>query len=180
MIRIKHFLIILLLPVLLYAQDKDYSKELGYIDFGDLSQFENNDNITEVYLDESLLGMVSKMSQDEDAKFISKLKLIKVNVFQIDPQNQKSVQNKINDIDKMLMSKKWNRIVRSKKNGEIANVYIMQDANKKIAGLVVTTIEEKGEAAFINIVGQIDFEDMNKLGDQFNIPSLGNGKGDKK
>jgi hypothetical protein len=180
MIRIKHFLIILLLPVLVYAQDKDYSKELGYIDFGDLSQFEKDDNITEVYLDESLLGMVSNMTDDEDAKFISKLKLIKVNVFQVDPQNQKSVQNRINDIDKMLMSKKWNRIVRSKSKGEIANVYIKQDANNKIAGLVVTTIEEKGEAAFINIVGQIDLEDMSKLGNQFNIPSLGDGKSDKK
>jgi hypothetical protein len=170
--NIKTLLILLLFPVLIYAQEKDYSKEAGYVDFGDLTQFEKDDNITEVYLDEGLLGMVSKMSKDDDAQFIGNLKLIKVNVFQVDIKNQKSVQNKINEIDKKLMAGNWNRIVRSKTKGEIANVYIKQDANNKIAGLVVTTIDEGGEAAFINIVGQIELDNMSKLGDKFNIPSL--------
>jgi hypothetical protein len=173
MIHKKYILMLLILPAFLYAQDRDYSKELGYVDFGDLTQFEKDDNITEVYLDESLLGMVSKMSKDEDSEMIGNLKLIKVNVFHVDEANRKGIQNKINDIDKMLMSRKWNRIVRSKTKDETANVYIMQDANKKVAGLVVTTIGKDGEAAFINIVGQIDLESMGNLGSKFNIPSLG-------
>jgi hypothetical protein len=165
-----------MVPVFLYAQEKDYSKEQGYIDFGDLTQFEKDDNITEVYLDESILKMVSKMSKEEDkeaAQLIAGLKLIKVNVFQVDPSNEKSIQNKITDIDKKLISNKWNRIVKTKQKGELANVYIKQDANNNITGLVVTTFGDKGEAAFINIVGPIDMEQIGKLGDKFNIPSIG-------
>jgi hypothetical protein len=180
MILKKYFLIILLLPLLLQAQERDYSKDPGYVDFGDLTRFEKDDNITEIYLDEGLLGMVSKMSNDEDSKFIGGLKLIRVNVFQVDSLNHKSVRNKINEIDKGLMAKKWNRIVRTKSKNEVVNVYIKQEANKRISGLVVTTIEEKGEAAFINIVGEINLEDMGKLGARFNIPSISNGQDKKK
>jgi hypothetical protein len=175
--KTKTLLSLLIIPLFLYAQEKDYSRELGYVDFGDFSAYISNDNITEVYLDEGILGIVSKMSKDDDGEFMSKLKLIRVNVFQVDPDNQKNVMSKINDIDKKLMAQKWNRIVRSKSKGEVANVYIKQDANNNIAGLVITTIEEKGEAAFINIVGQIDLESMGKLGDKFNIPSLGKSNG---
>jgi len=175
MLRIKYLLIILLAPVFLYAQEKDYSGEPGYVDFGDLAQFEKDDNITEVYLDESILKMVSKMSKEKDkeaAELIAGLKLIKVNVFQVDQKNEKSVQNKITEIDKKLISANWNRIVKTKQKGELANVYIKQDANGKITGLVVTTLEDKGEAAFINIVGPIDIEQIGKLSDKFNLPSL--------
>jgi hypothetical protein len=180
MINVKTLVLLLMVPLFLYAQDKDYSGELGYVDFGDFSSIISDDNITEVYLDEGILGMVSKMSKDDQGEFMSKLKLIRVNVFQVEPGNQKNVMSKINDIDKKLSAQKWNRIVRTKSKTEVANVYIKQDANNRIAGLVVTTIDEKGEAAFINIVGQIDLENMGMLGDKFNIPSLGNGssKGD--
>jgi hypothetical protein len=173
--KIKYLLLLLILPAVIIAQEKDYSKEPGYVDFGDLTQFEVDDNLTEIFLEESLLKMVSKMSNEEDketANLLGGLKLVKVNVFQVDQKNEKNVQNRIIEIDKMLMSKKWNRIVKSRSKGEVANVYIKQDSNNKIAGLVVTTIEDKGEAAFINIVGQIDLEQMGKLGTKFNIPSL--------
>jgi hypothetical protein len=173
--RVTYLLMILVLPVMLFAQDRDYSNEPGYVDFGNLTQFENDDNITEVLLEENLLKMVSKMSKEDDPELtnlLGNLKLIKVNVFQVDDKNQKSVQNKITEIDKMLSGKNWSRIVKSKQKGEMAYVYIKEDSNNKIAGLVVTTIQDKGEAAFINIVGQIDLEQIGKLGDKFNIPDL--------
>jgi hypothetical protein len=181
--KIKYLLILMLFPFVLNAQDKDYSKELGYVDFGDLTEFQKEDNLTEIFLEENLLKMVSKMSKedgDEMSSLLGNLKLVKVNAFQIDEKNQARVQSKINDIDKMLVSKKWDRIVRSKQKGEIANVYIKQDANNRIAGLVVTTIQDKGEVALVNIVGQIDLEQIGQLGTKFNIPSLDDVKKDKK
>ena len=172
----KYLLMILSVPVLLCAQQKDYSGEPGYVDFGDLTQFEKDDNITEVYLDEKLLQMVSKMSKEEEkgaSEFLSGLKLIKVNVFQVDQANEKNVQSKITEMDKQLVAKNWDRIVKSRQKGEFVNVYIKQDSNKKIAGLVVMVLENRGEAAFINIVGNIDLEQIGQLGHKFNIPSLG-------
>lgn len=174
--NVKYLLMLLFLPVFIYAQERDYSGEPGYVDFGDLTQFEKEDNITEVYLDEKLLQMVSKLSKEEDetaTELFSGLKLIKVNVFDVDPSNEKNIQNRITELDKKLISKNWDRIVKTRQRGEFVNVYIKQDSNKKIAGLVVMVLEKKGEAVFINIVGNIDLEQLGQLGHKFNIPSLG-------
>ncbi len=94
-------------------------------------------------------------------------------MFQVDQANEKNVQSKITEMDKQLVAKNWDRIVKSRQKGEFVNVYIKQDSNKKIAGLVVMVLENRGEAAFINIVGNIDLEQIGQLGHKFNIPSLG-------
>lgn len=40
-------------------------------------------------------------------------------------------------------------------------------------GLVVTSVGDDDEAAFVNIVGTIDLATLGRLGKQFNIPQLG-------
>jgi hypothetical protein len=66
----------------------------------------------------------------------------------------------------------WKRIVRTRSSEEIANVYIRLNDNKQIVGLVVTSVEQGGDAAFVNIVGNIDLATIGKLGKKFHIPSL--------
>ena len=76
----------LLFTLSIQAQRKDYSKEPGYLNFGDLAALENDDSGTEVYLEDHLLQMVAKMSKKEDpalASVIEKIKLVRVNQFQI-------------------------------------------------------------------------------------------------
>ena len=70
------------------------------------------------------------------------------------------------------MNSGWKRIVKTRSDDEMANVYIKQGSNKKIVGLVVTSVENDDEAAFVNIVGTIDLATIGKLGKQFNIPQL--------
>ena len=55
---------------------------------------------------------------------------------------------------------------------EAANVYIKLNSKKQIIGLVVTSLESGGDAAFVNIVGTIDLATIGKLGKKFNIPHL--------
>ena len=62
------------------------------------------------------------------------------------------------------MSKKWDRIVKTKSKGEIANVYIKTAGDEEFVGLTVVTIDENGEAAFVNIVGTINMDALGKLG----------------
>ena len=48
----------------------------------------------------------------------------------------------------------------------------MKPAEEKVVGMVVMVVEDRGEAVFVNIVGEIDFNSLGKLGATFNIPHL--------
>jgi hypothetical protein len=157
------------------AQSGDVTKEPGYIDFGDLTKFEKSTGVTEVILDEDLLSILAEISTEEDPnvmEILNGLKLVKANVFEVSEQNQAEIEAKVNNIDSKLMSSDWKRIVRTRSDNEIANVYIKRNNNKEIVGLVVTTLEKNDEAAFVNIVGKIDLATIGRLGKQFSIPHL--------
>ncbi len=103
------------------------------------------------------------------------MKLIKVYSFKATGYNAKEISGKIDQIDKKLSGKDWNRIVKVKSSNENTNVYIKATPDQKnIVGLVVTSLDEDGEAAFVNIVGSIDMDALGRLGNKFNIPSLEN------
>jgi hypothetical protein len=159
----------------LYAQSRDVTKEPGYVDFGDLAKFEKSTGVTEVILDEDLLSVLAEISNEEDPnimEILKGLKLVKANVFELKEGNKAELEAKVNSIDSKLMNSNWKRIVRTRSDDEIANVYIKQNNNKQIVGLVVTSVDDDDEAAFVNIVGTIDLATIGKLGKQFNIPQL--------
>ena len=157
------------------AQDEAVKSSPGYVDFGNLAQFENSEMVAEVVLGENLLKVVSKFTQSDEPELsalVGGLKLIKVNAFEVNADNRDKIKNKINAIDKQLIGKNWDRIVRVRDREETAYVYIKTTDKGDIEGLVVLAIDEKGEAAFVNIVGKINLEAIGKLGDKFDIPSL--------
>ena len=167
----------------LAAQSGDVTKEPGYVDFGNLAEFESSTGVTEVILDEDLLSVLAEISTDEDPnvmEILNGLKLVRANVFEVNDKNRNELEAKVNSIDSKLTSSNWKRIVKTRSNDEIANVYIKQGGNKQIVGLVVTSIGDDDEAAFVNIVGTIDLATIGKLGKQFDIPQLnGVNHGDK-
>jgi hypothetical protein len=168
------FIFIALFTISAYSQN-DYSKEPGYFDFGDLSLFEQGEGVTEVFLESNILKLVSTITEDEEPELsamLNGLQLVKVNVFEVSDKNENGLRNKIDDLDKKLVSQKWDRIVRSRGGEETINVYIKTGSKSDIDGLVVTTLDKSGEAVFVNIVGTIDLKKIGKLGAKFDIPSL--------
>ena len=164
------------------AQTGDVSKEPGYVDFGDLTVFQNSSKVTEVLLDEDLLSVLSTISNEDDPNImgiLDGLKLVKANVFEINDENSSELKERINEIDAKLSKHGWKRIVKTRSEDEIANIYIKQNDKKKIVGLVVTNFDKSDEAAFVNIVGTIDLATIGKLGKKFNIPTLEHVKKDK-
>lgn len=158
-----------------FAQSKDYTKEAGYVDFGDLQQFEDGDGVTEVFLDANLLKMVAKIANENEpemANLLNGLKLIKVNAFEITDQNESELLKRMELIDKKLEGKNWQRIVRRKSKDETAYVYVQTGNSDKFTGLVVLALDKPGEAAFVNIVGDINLETIGKLTNRFNVPAL--------
>ena len=157
------------------AQNNDVKNHPGYIDFGSFSEFEGLTGVTEVLLDEDLLSTLAEISTDDDPNIMAILQgiiLVKANVFEVTDENKNQLMQKIESVDAQLSGSEWKRIVKTSGKEEIANVYIKQNSNKKIIGLVVTTLEENGESAFVNVVGEFDLSTLGKLGKKFNIPHL--------
>ncbi len=180
---IKQTAVIFLITVFsILAQKKDYSNEPGYVNFGSFEELQKGDEVAEIMIEEHLLKMVAKLAGKEDVEMSSLLgglKLVKVNTFEVNENNRSRLISKIKDIDRELMNKNWDRIVRVKKKSEIANIYIKTSGDNKIEGLVVTTLGDDHEAAFVNIVGNIDLDSIGRLSEKFNIPELGKLHGKK-
>lgn len=183
--------IILFTAMSVFPQDKaDYSSMPGYVDFGSISKYMSDDNVTEINLDANLLKMLSKMGGEDDSDFkavVGGLKLIKVNSFGLNSANENDIKDQIASIDKSLMNKNWQRIIKVKEKGEYTNVYVLPSKDyENFLGLCVTSIDSKGkrdkkgpEATFVNIVGNINMSQLGKLGDKFHIPELGKMKKEK-
>ena len=158
-----------------FAQKNDYSSYKGYIDFGNLEEFETGEEVTEVLIEEHLIKMVAKLATKEEPELSSVLdgiKLIKVHTFEVSQNNASELSNRISEIDKALMNKGWDRIVRTKSKEEVTNVYILTNSEEKVEGLVVAGFEKDGDATFVNIVGDINLETIGELSNKFDIPSI--------
>lgn len=159
----------------LFAQEKaDYSSYPGYANFGNLSSLEDGEMVTEILIEEKLLKMVSKFTKEDEelSNLISGLKLIKVNTFEVTSNNEGNLRSKAKDIDEELMSNNWDRIVKTRSKDEIANVYIKTKGEDEIVGLTVVSIDSGGEAAFVNIVGNINMDALGRLSEKFDIPGI--------
>lgn len=158
------------------AQKNDYTNYKGFVDFGNLEQFETGEEVTEILIEEHLIRMVSKLAAKEEPEVSSVLdgiKLIKVHTFEVSEKNAAELSSKVKEIEKTLMNKGWDRIVRTKSKDEIINVFILTTNEDKIEGLVVAGFEKDGDATFVNIVGDINLETIGELGSKFDIPTIG-------
>lgn len=176
------FIILIITAGTVFAQKNDYSREPGYVDFGDLSKYENGERVTEVMIESHLLKMVSKLAGKEDPdlkELLGGLKLIKVNAFEATDDNYEALKSLMEKTDKKLISENWDRIVKTRSEDENANVYIKTDKDEIINGLVVIAVERDGDAAFVNIVGKIDLDQIGRLSEKFDIPELDKIKGGK-
>lgn len=167
-----------LLPVSAGAEGKakeDYSKLAGYVDFADLGLNEE-EAVVEVYLHDALLGMVASMSKGSDpelADMLNKLKLIRVQKFLLDDDAKVgTVEDQISALAGKLEKSGWTAAVRMReKKGD--NVYVyMKMGDKVLEGITVMAVEGGESATFVNIVGEIDPEQIGRLGHKFDIDEL--------
>ena len=157
----------------LFAQQKgDYSKEAGYFDYSKFLPAKIGEPTTEVNLEEPLLKMAGKVAEDkkEDVgNMISALKLVKVNEYELNQEQYSEMEGSLESIDKNLLAKLWDRIIKTKSKNDFTNVYVKSGSDGKFMGLVVTSLNKNGKATFVNIVGRIDLETIKQLSEQFNF-----------
>jgi hypothetical protein len=135
--------------------------------------------VVEVDINPGLLRFASKLAgkqEPEAAELIGKIQHVRVNVVDLDDGNRADAIAKIGAVRAQLEAAGWQRTVsvRNSKKGEDVMVFIQQGSDDAIAGIVVTVIENKKQAVFVNIVGDIRADQLASLGAQFNIKPLRN------
>ena len=150
--------------------------EPGYIDVGQLMASAKG-KFVEVNLSTGMLKFAAKLcsrQEPEAAELIGNLKRIRVNVVSMDDSNRKDTVAQIDSIRKKLEAQGWTQMVtvREQEGGDNVDVHVKQRGDDVIEGLVVTVIDHKGEAVFVNIVGNISADQIAKVAENLNIEPL--------
>jgi hypothetical protein len=150
---------------LVYAEDEDLKGHPGYVDLGEIKIPDKAGEVTEVLLGPAMLRLISMADDDEDddlAKTISELKGIQVKTFEIDSLEAGKILPIMDRIEDKLKRDGWERLVLVKDQDERVVVSIKPEGDKAV-GLMVMTLEPGDEAAFVNIIGTLDFNSFSEM-----------------
>jgi hypothetical protein len=133
--------------------------------------------VVDVTLDASMLQLASRFLSGKDAdeakvkKMVAGLKGIYVKSYEFEKTGEYQ-ESDVEPIRAQMRGPGWSRIVgvRSRKNGDNADVFLRSDGNQ-VTGLTVIVTGPK-ELTVVNVVGPINPEDLRDLGGQFGIPKL--------
>lgn len=155
----------------LYAEDLPP----GHVDFGAFSPPGSGGQFVEVNLTSNLISLAARFVENEDAdiaKLIKGLHSIRVNVVGLNDQNRGELEERIQSVRQKLSGNGWERIVTAQQEGQDVGVYLKTKNSDTVQGLVVTVIEGKKQAVFVNVVGNIKPEQLSMLGEKFHIEPL--------
>jgi hypothetical protein len=131
---------------------------------------------TEVTLDAHMLQLASKFMNDDDDReareLVKKLKGIYVRSFEFENTGEYSPAD-VESLRAQLKPPTWEKVVgvRSKRDGENAEVYFKTDSSDVIQGLVVIAADPR-ELTIVDIDGPLDPGDLEKLGGDFGVPHI--------
>ena len=148
----------------------------GAIDIGQLMPSAKG-QFVEINLSSAMLKFAARIAarqEPEAAELIRNLKSIRVNVVGLDDSNRDTTIEQIEGVRRKLEGQGWTKMVtvREKNDGDNVDVHVMQRGEEAIDGLVVTVLDKKGEAVFVNIVGNINADQIAQIADKFDIEPL--------
>jgi len=168
------FTVALFLCATLYAQTTDYTKEPGFFNYEKELTVKLGNAITEVYLEEPMLKMISQMTKDDKegiSTVLDALKLVRVNEYQTEKKDSLQIEADFESMNKKLQSQKWSSIIKTKNRGRYANIYVKEGSNGEYLGLLLIALDRNAKATFVNIVGKINLETFGKISGQLGIPN---------
>ena len=158
------------------ASSQAAAVEVGAIDIGQLMPSAKG-QFVEINLSPAMLKFAARIAarqEPEAAELIRNLKSIRVNVIGLDDTNRAATVEQIESVRRKLETQGWTKMVtvREKNDGDNIDVHVKQRGEEAIDGLVVTVIDRKGEAVFVNIVGNINADQIAKIAEKFDIEPL--------
>jgi hypothetical protein len=151
---------------------EEYKSHPGYFDLSSVPELGETESTVEIFFTPGLARLLGAMEDGDRASenLFSALKLIKVYTFDTRTNDRARLTQKIEEMSKKLISGKWERFLRAQEKDGRTEIFTKTEG-RKIQGVVILSIDRK-EAAFVNIVGTMDFESMGKLSRKFDIPQL--------
>ena len=151
---------------------EEYKTHPGYFDLSSVPELGETESTVEIFFTPGLAKLLGAMEDGDQASenLFSAIKLIKVYTFDTRANDRARLAQKIDELSKKLFTGKWERFLRAQEKNGRTEIFTKTEG-RKIQGVVVLSIDRK-EAAFVNIVGTMDFASLGKLSKQFDIPQL--------
>lgn len=136
--------------------------------------FASEDLQVEINLGRFLLGMVASATEKEDSEFSELLRglhSIKVRIASPEAIHDRGLLQRLRRAADRLDGRGWQPVVRIRSGENQEDVYIyVQEAAGQITGLVVMFAQGNGEAGLVHIEGEIDPEELGRLGQKLDLP----------
>ncbi|GAB5562327.1 MAG: hypothetical protein SynsKO_39740 [Synoicihabitans sp.] len=159
----------------LFASSVFATTHAGYADFASFHS-DSGKTFVEVDINKSLLKLASVFTQKEDPEIsalIASLERVRVNVIEADGDDHEAAIAQVEALRSDLDDKGWNRIVTVREaTGDDVAVFVQQGPDDAILGVVVTVLGSSGEAVMVNVVGEVQLEQLARLGERLNIDPL--------
>jgi hypothetical protein len=157
------------------AQDR-LDRDPGYLDLGTVEEWFDAEPWLEVNIKGALLKLVAEASRYEDpelTRLLLKLKAIEVRGYPLSWSQYDAVERRTSELARTLEDQGWDTVARVRERNERTDVYL-KVVDGAIAGMAVMVLEPGSDdgAVFVNIVGEIDPEEIGRLGSKFNIGPL--------
>jgi hypothetical protein len=160
------FCALLSLPAI--AQEDELKDLPGYVDFGDLSAMYGEPKII-INLGGTMLnfvGMMSSSESPETADMLSKLKGVRVQMFDIE-DNADAAKNQFKEVKSALNASGWEPIVQVNEDDEQVLIYMKMEGGN-MEGMTVMVVDEE-EAVFVNVIGQLNPAELGKVMDVLDV-----------
>ena len=146
----------------------------GLVDFGKFTK-PTNGELVEINLGSDMISMALQLagqSQPDFTEALSGLHSIRVSVVGLDDQNREEVTTRMNKVRDGLDARGWQPIVKVQEKKDDVGIYLKTRGKDAIEGVVVTVLEGRKQAVFINVVGDIKMDKLAALGEKLNIGAL--------
>jgi hypothetical protein len=166
------FSALLALPA--WAQDEVMKDLPGYVDFGQLHEILGEPSV-EIAVGQSLLGMVSAFSASDDpeaAALFKRLKGVRINVFETRGLAAGAVDH-VKLVSSRLTTSGWEPVVKVNSADEQVRIFMKMNG-ESVEGITVMAVEQD-EAVFINVIGNLNPGELEKVMNNFDVHINGEG-----
>lgn len=161
-------------PVHLFAQE-NLDNDPGYVDLSLFEDHFENAATVEVDIRGKMLRLVAEASREDDpelAELLLRLRAIQVRGFPMSRSEFRAMEDYSKNISDNLKRSGWATVVKLRDYGQYVDVHVKEN-REFIQGLMMMVVDAKvNETVLINIVGDIQAEELGRIGSKFNIGPL--------